>query len=251
MSSSVGGGSDAPPALAVVIPAFRVAKVLPGVLERVRRAAPAAAVVVVDDGSDDGTDQAAGCVGAMVLRHPVNRGKGRALATGLAAAFATGAGVIVTMDADGQHPPEAIPPLVEPVAAGRADLVLGARARDRGMPAGRQVSNWLSSALVSRAVGLRVPDSQSGFRAMRREVAAVVRPRGRRYEYETEFLLLAARARYRIAAVTVPTVYDGAPSHFRYGADTLAVAGVFARHWRAVLMGPDGGDPNAGAPEGR
>lgn len=244
MSSVAGTG--VPPALAVVIPAFRAARVIAGVLERVRCAMPAATVVVVDDGSDDGTDQAAGCVGAMVLRHPTNRGKGRALATGLAAAVAGGAAVVVTMDADGQHPPEAIPLLIEPVASGRADLVVGARARDGRMPAGRQASNWLSSALVSRAVGYRIPDSQSGFRAMRREVAAAVRPRGDGYEFETEFLLLAARAGYRIAAVTVPTVYDGAPSHFRYGADTLAVASVFARYWRGILLGPV-----AGSPEGR
>lgn len=228
----------APLALAVVIPAFRAAAALPGVLERVKQAAPGAMTVVVDDGSDDDTAAVAACAGAVVLRHPRNRGKGRALGTGLEAAVAAGAAVVVTMDADGQHPPEAIPLLVEPVATGRADLVVGARARDRGMPAGRQVSNWLSSALLSRAVGFRVPDSQSGFRAMRRDVAGAVHPRGDRYEFETEFLLLAARAGYRLAAVAVPTVYDGAPSHFRYGADTLAVASVFVRHWRGVLLGP-------------
>jgi hypothetical protein len=70
-------------------------------------------------------------------------------------------------------------------------------------------------------------------------VAASVRPSGARYEYETEFLFLAARSGFRIAAVTVPTVYDGAPSHFRYGADTLAVASVFLRHWRPILLGPE------------
>ena len=235
--------SGAPPALAVVIPAFRAAAVLPGVLERVRRSVPApgAMVVVVDDGSDDDTAAVAACAGAVVLRHPQNRGKGRALGTGLAVAVAAGAAIVVTMDGDGQHPPEAIPLLVEPVSKGRADLVVGARARAGRMPAGRQVSNWLSSALVSRAVGFRVPDSQSGFRAMRRDVAGAVHPRGDRYEFETEFLLLAARAGYHIAAVTVPTVYDGAPSHFRYGADTLAVASVFVRHWRGILLGPEPG----------
>jgi len=239
MASSGGVARETPPALAVVIPAFRAAAVLPGVLERVKRAAPGATIVVVDDGSDDDTAALAACAGAVVLRHPANRGKGRALATGLAAAVAGGSAVIVTMDADGQHAPEAIALLVEPVAAGRADLVVGARERDGGMPASRKMSNWLSSALVSRAVGFRVPDSQSGFRAMRREVAAAVLPRGRRYEFETEFLLLAARAGFRLAAVAVPTVYAGAPSHFRYGADTLAVASVFVRHWRGVLLGPD------------
>ncbi len=231
----------AAPAVVVVIPAFGVAAVLPGVLERLRSAVPGAAVVVVDDGSPDETAAVAACAGgggATVLRHPENRGKGRALATGLSWAVGSGATTVVTMDGDGQHPPEAAPALVAPVAAGGADLVVGSRARDRRMPASRQLSNWLSSALVSRAAGLRIPDSQSGFRAMRRQVAAAVRPRGERYEFETEFLLLAAQAGYRIAAVPVPTVYDGAPSHFRYGADTAAIASVFLGHWREVLLGP-------------
>jgi glycosyltransferase involved in cell wall biosynthesis len=237
VSSRSGSGLAA---VAVVIPAFRAAAALPGVLERLTQVLGGSnpTILVVDDGSDDDTSALAACHGAVALRHPANRGKGRALATGLAAAAAGGADVIVTMDADGQHPPEAIPLLVEPVRAGRADLVVGSRTRDGAMPAGRRVTNWLSSALVSRAVGFRIPDSQSGFRAMRRDVAAAVHPRGGRYEYETEFLLLAAATGYRVSAVAVPTVYDGAPSHFRYGADTLAIASVFLRHWRALLLGP-------------
>jgi hypothetical protein len=74
---------------------------------------------------------------------------------------------------------------------------------------------------------------------MRREVADRVRPEGGRYEYETEFLLLAARRGYRITAVAVPTVYEGARSHFRYRADTVALAAVFLRHWRSILLGPE------------
>jgi len=240
MPSSGAGGPSPGPSLAIVIPAFHAAALLPDVLARIRRQAPAARVLVVDDGSGDGTAQAAAAAGATVLRHADNLGKGRALATGLAAAVEAGAGLVVTLDADGQHPPEAIPQLLEPILAGRADLVVGARARDAGgMPAGRRVTNWLSSTLVSRALGFAVPDSQSGFRAMRGEVAARVRPAGGRYEYETEFLFLAARGGYRLAAVAVPTVYGGERSHFRYGADTLALAGVFLRHWRSILLGPE------------
>jgi glycosyltransferase involved in cell wall biosynthesis len=174
-----------------------------------------------------------------VLAHAKNLGKGRALATGLAAALARGARVIVTLDADGQHPPASIPALLAPVEAGVADLVVGARRRDPGaMPVGRRMTNWLSSTLLSRAVGAAVPDSQSGFRAMRAEVARDVRPDGRRYEYETQFLFLAAARGFRIAAVDIPTVYEGAPSHFRYGTDTLALAAVFLRHWRSIVAGP-------------
>jgi glycosyltransferase involved in cell wall biosynthesis len=229
-------GADA--AVALVIPAYRAERALPSLLARARQAVPGAALLVVDDGSPDGTAAAAAGAGATVLRHAGNRGKGRALATGLAAAVAAGAELVVTLDADGQHPPEAIPRLLGPLRAGVSDLVVGARARDRGgMPVGRRVTNWLSSTLVSRALRVPVPDSQSGFRAMRRAVAAQVRPLGARYEFETEFLFLAAQRGYRITAVAVPTLYDGAVSHFRYGADTLALTAVFLRHWRFILAG--------------
>ncbi len=225
--------------VALVIPAFRAARTLPGVLAEARRALPASDVIVVDDGSDDGTAEAARACGATVISHAGNLGKGRALATGLATALDRAAAFIVTLDADGQHPPASIPALLAPLLAGTADLVVGARRRLAGtMPAGRRMTNWLSSTLLSRAVGAAVPDAQSGFRAMRAEVACAVRPDGSRYEFETQFLFLAAAGGFRLAAVEIPTVYQGAPSHFRYGADTALLAAVFLRHWRSILAGP-------------
>lgn len=235
--------SSAPPrgGLAVVIPAYNAAGQVGAVVAGVLRALPDAQVLVVDDGSTDDTAAIAQTAGAAVALHEENLGKGRALATGLAAAQALAPSCIVTMDADGQHPPECIKLLVAVLERGDADLVIGARARDPGhMPPHRRLSNWLSSALVSRALGARVPDSQSGFRAMRPAVAAAVRPAGSRYEFETEFLFQAARRGFRLAAVPVPTVYNGSPSYFRHIADTLRLAGVFLRHWREVLGGPRG-----------
>jgi glycosyltransferase involved in cell wall biosynthesis len=226
--------------VALVIPAYGAARTLPEVLARARQVVPRAQVLVVDDGSEDDTAAVAQTCGAAVASHQRNLGKGRALATGLAGAEALGLPFVVTLDADGQHPPEHIPALLAPLRDGRADLVLGARRRDPAvMPFGRRFTNWLSSTLVSRALGHRVPDSQSGFRAMRRAVAASVKPGGRRYEYETEFLFLAAERGFRIAAVSVPTVYGGSPSHFRHLTDTWRLAGVLARHWRRVLAGGD------------
>lgn len=225
--------------VALVIPAYDAERTIARVLREVQDAVPGATPIVVDDGSEDATGAAAREAGAVVLSHPRNLGKGSALATGLSGALALGAREIVTLDADGQHPPALIPALLAPLRAGSADLVVGARRRDpRVMPMGRRLTNWLSSTLLSRAVGASVPDSQSGFRAMRAEVARDVRPDSRRYEFETEFLFLVAVRGYRMAAVEIPTVYDGAPSHFRYGADTMALAAVFLRHWRSILAGP-------------
>jgi len=227
-------------AVAVVIPAYRAAATLPDVIARSRARLPDATILVVDDGSDDDTAARAVAAGAAVAVHERNEGKGRALATGLAAALGlNGVRWMVTMDADGQHPPELLPALLAPLAAGSADLVVGSRRRGATMPLGRRCTNWLSSALVARVIGRSVPDSQSGFRAMTRAVAESVRPAGRRYEFETEFLLEAARRGYRLAWVEVPTIYAREASHFHYVADTLALAGVFARHWRAILAGPE------------
>ena len=145
--------------------------------------------------------------------------------------------MIVTLDADGQHPPEEIPRLVAPIAAGRADLVLGARTRTLAMPRGRRLTNRLSAALASRIGGLQIPDGQTGFRAFTAAVAAVVRPAQSHYDYETAFLLEALARGVRVASVAVPTVYDGAPSHFRAVADTWRLARVFARYGRTIVFG--------------
>ena len=225
----------------VVIPAFEAEATLPAVLDGVRAALPGAGLVVVDDGSTDDTGGAARRGGAKVVRHDANLGKGRALASGLDEAVRSGARYVVTMDADGQHPPASAPSLLAALRGDSADVVVGARRRDSGgMPWLRRLSNRLSSALLSRALGVAIPDSQSGFRAFTATVAGAVHPAGARYEFETEFLVLAAGQGFRLGAVAVPTVYAGARSHFRYGADTARLTGLFLRHWRAVLFGPAG-----------
>jgi glycosyltransferase involved in cell wall biosynthesis len=176
-------------------------------------------------------------MGATVLTHPTNRGKGAALGSGVARALADGADVVVTLDADGQHPPEEIPRLVAAIVNDKADLVLGARARSGPMPLQRRLSNWLSAWLASRIAGQGVSDAQTGFRAFTRGLAERVRPSETRYEYETAFLLGALDAGFRVTSVSVPTIYDGARSHFRAWGDTWRVARVFARYARRILAG--------------
>jgi len=213
----------------VVIPAYQAAATLRDVITRTQAAVPPAQIIVVDDGSTDGTGDA-GRRGATVITHPRNRGKGAALRTGIREAIARGATVLVTIDADGQHPPEAIPRLLHPIKEGQADLVLGARKRDQGMPIARRFTNWLSAALATRIGGQPLRDAQTGFRAFTREVAERVQPAGDRYEYEANFLLDALRAGYRVASVDVPTIYGtGARSHFRAWSDTWRMARAFAR----------------------
>jgi glycosyltransferase involved in cell wall biosynthesis len=204
------------------------------VVTAARAALPAARVYVIDDGSADGTASLAEAAGATVLRHPGNRGKGAALATGVARAAADGAGLLATLDADGQHPPQALPDLLSPLQAGTADLVLGARARTGAMPMGRRVTNWLSATCASRVGGIPVPDAQTGFRAFRTSLAVALGPRlarHLRYDYEAVFLLAALRAGYRVRSVPVATVYNGAASHFHAWGDSWRLARIFARYY--------------------
>lgn len=220
--------------VAVVIPAYQAAGTVAAVVNGAR---VAGAVYVVDDGSTDGTSGVARGAGATALRHETNRGKGAALATGIAAAVAAGADVIVTIDADGQHPPAEIPRLVTPILSGEADLVLGARERTGAMPFGRRITNWLSARLATRIAGQGVTDAQTGFRAFTRAVAERIRPAGDRYDYETAFLLGACDAGFRVTCVAIPTIYAGAPSHFRPWADSWRVVRVFARYARRIVVG--------------
>ena len=157
--------------LAVVIPAYQAATTIRDAVAHTRAAVPDASVIVVDDGSSDGTGEQGRGTGAVVVTHPRNRGKGVALRSGIARACEAGADVIVTLDADGQHPPGLIPRLLQPISDAQADLVLGARARSGAMPLGRRFTNWISATLASRIGGQDVRDAQTGFRAFTRAVA--------------------------------------------------------------------------------
>ena len=219
----------------VVIPAYQATATIRDVITRTQATLPPAQIIVVDDGSTDGTADA-GRRGTTLITHPRNRGKGAALRTGIREATARGASVVVTIDADAQHPPEEIPRLLQPILEGRSDVVLGARKRDQAMPISRRFTNWLSATLASRIGGQPVRDAQTGFRAFTREVAERVQPAGNRYEYEANFLLDALRAGFRVVSVDVPTIY-GARSHFRAWGDTWRVARAFARHAGRIVAG--------------
>jgi len=213
---------------ACVIPALDADRTLASVVLGVRQAVGDVSIVVVDDGSSDRTAAVAARCADYVVRFTANRGKGAALRAGIGVAVTCAAPVILTIDADGQHDPAYAPHLLAALAS--ADIVVGVRAR-RGsvMPWHRRVSNAVSAAAISACAGLRISDSQSGFRAFRTDRISQLAPCGDRYEYETDVLIRAARAGLRMAWVSIPTLY-GSPSHFRPIGDSLRIVRTMWGH---------------------
>ncbi len=216
--------------IAVVVPAYQAEPWIADVVRRARAVASAlpvlAHVLVVDDGSSDGTAAAARDAGAEVMKHDRNRGKGAALRTAFASVFEAGLDAAVTLDADGQHLPEEIPKLLEPLARG-ADLVLGTRFHlFEGMGAVRRWTNRLSSGAISIAAGQRLTDVQTGFRVYTcRLMERMPFPEGR-FEAESAVVVRAARRGFRIDAVPVELGFaDGRrTSHYRPLVDSLRIA---------------------------
>jgi glycosyltransferase involved in cell wall biosynthesis len=208
---------------AVAIPAYQAVARVGEVARRSLAVLPE--VLVVDDGSTDGTAEAAREAGARVVSHPVNRGKGRALATAFADLFGRGFEAVVTVDADGQHLPEQIPVLLD--AAADADLVVGARDHlFADMSAVRRTSNRLSSRVISAVAAGPLADVQSGFRLYRRRLIEAVGFLELRFEAESAVVVCAARRGFRVVAVAVELGFaDGrTTSHYRPLTDSLRIA---------------------------
>lgn len=173
----------------IVLPAYNEEKVIRETLEEIQRAGYTN-IIVVDDGSRDQTYEKTRTVpGVVALRHRLNRGKGAATKTGIEAAKFLGAGIIVTMDSDGQHNPADIARLIEPIEKNHCDVVLGTRLKDpRGMPWYKVLANWVGNAITWYFYGLWVSDSQSGFRAYSRHAAELINTKTDRYEYDSEVI---------------------------------------------------------------
>lgn len=217
----------------VLIPAYNEARFIGDV---VRAALAHAPVIVIDDGSSDGTAAAAALAGAKVLAHATNQGKGKALNTGFDYAVRRGVDAAITLDADGQHDPDEIPQFVAAFRAGSGDVIIGQRDFSQ-MPAKNQFGNRTGTFLLGLAMGQRIPDNQSGYRLLGREVMAKVRPDATRFEAEVELLLRAQLAGFRLSWVPIKTIYNDKVSHFRPLHDSWLFLKMVWRIWRARRRG--------------
>jgi len=190
-----------------VIPAYneekRITTVVHGTQQFVDR------VIVVDDGSTDATPLVAERAGATVVQHAENCGAGAATMTGIEAARAAGAEIIVTLDADEQHDPHDIPGLLRPVLEGRADIVFANRFGQRNrIPLIRRFFNAVGNLVTLAVTGRWVNDSQCGFKVFGPRAVREVRIRMSGYEFCTEIVRETMHHHWRVAQVPIKVLYS-------------------------------------------
>jgi len=225
----------------VVIPAYNEAATIRDVVTRtlqyVRR------VIVVDDGSTDGTADLLAGLPVSVLRNEFNSGKAATLVRGMDAALKTHCEAVITLDGDGQHRPEDIPALLAAYEESPDAIVIGARQKNRAeTPADRYFANRFADFWIAWAAGQPIEDTQSGFRIYPAPVFQFVRPRCDRaasFVFESEFLIEAGRRGVRLVGVPVAAIYGlrGRRSHFRAVVDIARIVRMVA--WKLISRGMD------------
>ena len=222
--------------IAILVPAYNEAESIGYVLDRVPEevCGVPTAVLVLDDGSRDGTGEVAAGHGAVVARHVINRGGGAALRTGYRLMVESGAEIVVTLDADGQHLPSEMERLVEPVLAGEVDVAHGSRVlgeADRNQFA-RELGIVFFNRLVSFITRTHVTDCSNGYRAVRTTALPQLVLRQEQF-HTSEFMIEAIKRGVpaREVPVTVEQRLHGhskKPAVMRYG---VGFANAIVRTW--------------------
>jgi glycosyltransferase involved in cell wall biosynthesis len=196
---------------AAVIPCFNEAARIGGIAAAVQK--HVGRVIVVDDGSTDGTVECARDAGAETLELPINSGKGAALRHGWLRARALGCKWVLMLDGDGQHAAEDIPKFFDCAERTGAAMVVGNRMGDAAaMPLVRRCANRWMSRWISRLTGAELPDSQCGFRLAHLETLLNLPMHANRFEIESAMLVAFLAEVKRVEFVPVRTIYENSPS---------------------------------------
>lgn len=190
-----------------VIPAYNDAKYIAETVRDALRVVDE--IIVVDDGSTDGTAAIAEAAGALVATLTVNRGQGSALRLGTQLALARGAEITIHFDADGQFQASDLPKFIQALESGRADMVLGSRFLDNttAMPWSKRYILMPLARFFNRLLGIDLSDPQSGLRALSRKAASSLDWQQDRMAHCTEILHLAHRQHFKIIEVPITVIY--------------------------------------------
>lgn len=225
--------------IAAVIPAYNEAGTIRDVATRTLYQVPM--VIIVDDGSTDGTAAALEGLPVTLLRNAANCGKGASLVLAMFYALENGAEAVITLDGDGQHRPEDIPNLIAAHVRNRDAIVIGSRLHDsQNIPTDRYAANRFANFWIAWAAGQPIPDSQSGFRVYPAALLRVLNVRCDRasgFVYESEILIEAGRRGVKVVAVPVSAIYEvrGRRSHFRPVLDIARITRMVA--WKLLSRG--------------
>ncbi len=204
----------------VVIPTYNESKTIGNLVKEVIK--KGYDTVVIDDGSKDASAHLAKKAGAYVLQNKKNLGKGLALRVGFKYCIDQDYDAIVTMDADNQHHPEDIIKLIDAAKEKDTGIVVGNRMfYSKGMPLVRWLTNKTMSLIISLACKQLIPDSQCGFRLIKKDILKDINLKTKKFEIESELLIKAAKLRYKIKSTPIKTIYEGQKSQINPFVDTF------------------------------
>ncbi len=242
-SLTVGRGTIEPLRTVVVMPAYNAAKTLETTLAKIPPGV-VDTIILVDDGSRDGTAALAVSLDLVVISHPHNAGYGANQKTCYIEALRDGADVIVMLHPDGQYDPAILDDMVEVIRSGRADVVLGSRflnrggARAGGMPWWKRIANRFLTGYENRVLGLGLTEYHTGYRAYSRAFLTTVPflRNSNDFVFDTQILTQAASFKFKVAEVPVTTKYfeDASSVNFRvsliYGLKTVWTVNRYVLH---------------------
>ncbi|MFH1575337.1 MAG: glycosyltransferase family 2 protein [Candidatus Nealsonbacteria bacterium] len=192
--------------IVAIVPAYNEENVIGGVLSQLKNYVDQ--IIVVNDGSKDKTSQIAKDNGALVYDHPINRGLGGALGTGIKAALKNNADIMITFDADGQHDPEEIHKVIKPIIDNETDIVIGSRFLVRQpMPLFRRIGIPFFNFVALLLFGIKSTDSLSGMRAFSKTAAKTIEIRKNGMEASLEILEESQKLKLRIKEVPIKAIY--------------------------------------------
>lgn len=204
----------------IIIPTYNESKAIGNLIQQIRRSN--LEVIVVDDGSKDNTPEIAQNNGAVVLRNQKNQGKGATLLKGMGYAFNHGFDAVITMDGDGQHAASDIPYFIRLATDSQNAIFVGNRMNKiKNMPYLRILTNMFMSWLISLVAKQAIPDTQCGFRLIKKELMQKIAFSTTKYETESEILIKASRLGFKIESIPIKTIYNNEKSQINPIIDTL------------------------------